>query len=241
MSGTGVRLFRPGFLPYREAWRRQEDVAGALRSGQAGEALFLLQHPPVYTLGRRARPDHFLVEEAELRRRGADVVEADRGGAVTFHGPGQLVGYPILNLHRRSVLPGDYVRLVEQTLIDAVATLGIDAQRVPGRPGVWAGGGKVAAVGVRVRGGVTTHGFALNVSNDLSWFAAIVPCGLADAGVTSVASLLGKAPDMETVETEVCRAFERVFDCTLVPEVRDGEGFSPPRLSGAPLEAAVGR
>jgi lipoyl(octanoyl) transferase len=236
MSGTSVRLFRPGLVPYREAWKCQEGAADALRHGLAGEALFLLQHPPVYTLGRRARREHVLVGEAELRRRGADVVETDRGGGVTFHGPGQLIGYPVLDLRRRSLLPGDYVRLLERTLTDALAALGIRGQRVAGRPGVWVGTAKLAAVGVRVHGGVTTHGFALNVSNDLSWFTAIVPCGLAGAGVTSLAALLDRAPDMAAVEAEVCRAFERAFACRLQPEAA-----ASAVATGTLLEAGVGR
>jgi len=236
MSGTSVRLFRPGLVPYREAWRRQEEAADALRRGLAGEALFLLQHPPVYTRGRRARREHVLAGEADLRRRGADVIETDRGGDVTFHGPGQLVGYPVLDLRRRSLLPGDYVRLLEKTLIDAVAALGVAGQRVAGRPGVWVGPAKLAAIGVRVHGGVTNHGFALNVSNDLSWFAAIVPCGLADAGVTSLATLLARPPDMAAVEAEVCRAFERAFACRLQPETA-----ASAVATGTLLEAGVGR
>jgi lipoate-protein ligase B len=139
------------------------------------------------------------------------VVEVDRGGDVTFHGPGQLVAYPILDLRARGILPGDYVRRLEQVAIEALQVFGIAGERVAGRPGVWAGGSKIAAIGVRVQGGVTTHGFALNVSTDLAWFDAIVPCGLADATVTSMAALLGAAPPIRDVEDAVIDAFGRTF------------------------------
>ncbi|HEY7270613.1 MAG TPA: lipoyl(octanoyl) transferase LipB, partial [Dehalococcoidia bacterium] len=122
-----------------------------------------------------------------------------------------LVGYPVLDLRRRGILPGDYVRLLEAALIDAMASFGINAARVPGRPGVWAGGDKLASIGVRVRGGITTHGFALNVSNDLSWFDAIVPCGLHGVRMTSMATLLGHEPAMAEVEDAVVSAIERAF------------------------------
>ena len=134
---------------------------------------------------------------------------------MTFHGPGQLVGYPVLDLRRRGLLPVDYVRRLEQVLIDTLRDFDIEGERVPGRPGVWAGGGKIAAIGVRVRGGVSTHGFALNVSTDLNWFDAIVPCGLYDATVTSMAMILPAAPPMQEVEESVCRAFSRVFQSEL--------------------------
>lgn len=217
MSSTTVEISRPGLIDYAQAWSWQRERASELREGRDGEWLALLQHPPVYTLGRRARPEHLLVDRAELARRGAGVVEVDRGGDVTFHGPGQLIGYPILDLRARGLLPGDYVRDLEQILIDALRTFEVTGERVPGRPGVWAGGGKIAAIGVRVQGGVTTHGFALNVSTDLSWFDAIVPCGLTDATVTSMASILGASPRFEAVEEAVAHAFGLVFDADLAP------------------------
>ena len=217
MSGTTVSLFRPGLIDYHDAWSWQRETAAALRERRAPEALALLQHPPVYTLGRRAKAEHLLVSPDDLRRRGAQVVEVDRGGDVTFHGPGQLVGYPILDLRARGTLPGDYVRLLEQVLIEALASFDITGERVPGRPGVWAGGDKIAAIGVRVQRGVTTHGFALNVNTDLSWFDAIVPCGLSDATVTSMASILGEAPSVEAVETAVAHAFSNRFAARLGP------------------------
>ena len=220
-----IHSFRPGLVEYRRASRWQDETAADVRSGGV-EWLALLQHPPVYTMGRRTDPRNLLVGAAELTRRGAEVVETGRGGDVTFHGPGQLVGYPILDLHRRGILPGDYVRLLERVLIDAMAQFGIDAGRVAGRPGVWAGGAKLASIGVRVRSGVTTHGFALNVSNDLSWFEAIVPCGLQGVRMTSMTDLLGRAPAMDGAEEAVSAAFELAFESRIVGEdwqLLDGE------------------
>jgi lipoyl(octanoyl) transferase len=239
LSSTTVRISRPGLIDYGQAWSWQRDRAAELRDGRGAEWLALLQHPPVYTLGRRARPEHLLAGRADLARRGAGVVEVDRGGDVTFHGPGQLVGYPILDLRARRLLPADYVRDLEQTLIEALAVFGISGERVHGRPGVWAGGGKIAAIGVRVQGGATTHGFALNVSTDLSWFDAIVPCGLADATVTSMASILGASPDFEAVEEAVADAFGRVFDAELAPSL--GPAAFPPEAASFAEVSGYGR
>ncbi len=215
MSRFPVRLYRPGIVEYESAWRWQREAAAALRAGRDGEILALLQHQPVYTLGRGARTEHVLADPSWFAERGAKVIEIDRGGDVTFHGPGQLIGYPILDLRRRNLGPVDYVRALETTLIATLAAFGVEAERAPGRPGVWAGSAKVAAIGVRVQGGITTHGFALNVDADLSWFDAIVPCGLAGVTVTSMARLLGGAPPMEAVERAVKSAFEPVFESRL--------------------------
>ncbi len=207
-----VHLHRLGLLSYGPAWRLQKEAADAVREGTGPERLILLQHPPVYTLGRRARRDSMLASEDYLRSLGADVFEVDRGGDVTFHGPGQLVAYPILDLRARGLGPADYVRKLEATVVAVLSVYGITAQRVPGRPGVWAAGGKVCSIGVRVQKGVTTHGLALNVDTDLSWFRQIVPCGLPDVVMTSMARIQGEAPPLVEVEDEFLRAFGRVFD-----------------------------
>ncbi len=212
MRGTRFSLFRPGLIRYREALLWQRDAAAALRAGRGPEHLALLQHPPVYTLGRRTNPKHLLVDAATLRSRGADVIEVDRGGDVTFHGPGQLVVYPILDLRRRGILPGDYVRMLEGTVIETLADLRHRRQRAsPAGRAFGPATDKIAAIGVRVQGGVTTHGFALNVCPDLKWFDAIVPCGLADAGVTSMELLLGNPPGLVDVEDATIAAFARRF------------------------------
>jgi lipoate-protein ligase B len=219
MAAT-VRLLRAGRLEYRAALRWQRETAALVRSrrldgsgshslggtGHDHEAVMLVEHPPVYTLGRRGGSEHVLRTEAELAALGAELVESDRGGDVTFHGRGQLVVYPILDLRTRGIGSVDYVRALEGAVIDALRDFGLTGTRVRGRPGVWAGAAKeakVAAVGVRVQGGVSTHGLALNVSTDLSWFDAIVPCGLPDAGVASMQGLLGAAPPTGAVESAV--------------------------------------
>jgi lipoate-protein ligase B len=186
-----VRLNRLGLLDYATAWRWQIEAAEALREGLGEETLALVEHLPVFTFGRRVRPEHLLLDAADIQRRGAEVIESDRGGDITFHGPGQLVAYPILDLRSRGLGAVDYVRLLEETVIRALGTFGIGASRAAGRPGVWVDGAKIAALGVRVQRGITTHGFALNVETDLSWFDLIVPCGIADAGITSIERLLG--------------------------------------------------
>ncbi len=219
-----VRLARLGYVDYGPAWRWQAAAAAALRAGEAGEALALLEHRPVYTLGRRARRDHLLVEAAALRRRGAAVVESDRGGGVTFHGPGQLVLYPILDLRGRGLGPAAYVRALEQVVIETLRRFGLQGERIAGWPGVWAGRAKVAAIGVRVTGGVSSHGIALNVETDLSWFEAIVPCGIGDAGVTSIERLLGRSPGIERCGEALLSAFCAVFGSVLTPAMAAAGG-----------------
>ncbi len=208
-------LIRPGILDYERALAMQRRLADDVRAA-GDEALVLLQHPPVYTLGVRGKDAHVLASETALRARGATVIRTDRGGDVTFHGPGQIVGYPILDLRRRSIGPATYVRMLEQVLIDALAVFQLDASRVAGRPGVWASGAKIAAIGVRVSRGITTHGFALNVNTDLSYFDHIIPCGLTDATVTSMQRELGTKQDMRSVESSLTLNFSRVFDAELI-------------------------
>ncbi len=210
-------LHRPGLIDYDDALRWQGETAAALRDEVGAEALAILQHPPVYTLGRRARSEHLLVDPAELAARGAAVVRVSRGGEVTFHGPGQLVAYPILDLRRRGLGAAGYVHALEATVIETLARFAVRGQRVARRPGVWVGDAKLAAVGVRVRRGVSSHGLALNVSTDLSWFDAIVPCGIPGADVTSLARLRGAPPAHERVEQAFAEAFEQVFDLELAP------------------------
>ena len=181
--------------------------AESVRAGGI-EAVALLEPDPVYTLGARASHGSLRVPESDLP---APVIEADRGGDVTWHGPGQLVLYPVLNLRARNLRAGDYVRALESVAIDTVGSWGIGGARIPGRPGVWVGGAKIAAVGVRIDRGVSRHGLALNVAPDLGWFEAIVPCGIQDAGVTSIAALLGVAPPLPSVAEVMAHVFSRVF------------------------------
>lgn len=199
-------------VPYEPALHWQRERAATVRAG-GREALALIEHEPVYTMGRRGgRSSMLLAPEAMPAR----IVDVERGGDVTWHGPGQLVGYPILDLRRRSLRAADYIRELEALLIEVLATFGLEADVIAGRPGVWIGRAKVAAIGVAIRGGVSSHGFALNVSPDLGWYDAIIPCGLAVASVTSMAELLGSPPVMEDVTDAACATFESRFGTRLV-------------------------
>jgi lipoyl(octanoyl) transferase len=201
-----VEVRRLGLVSYQEAWALQNRLADARRAGVALDTLILLQHPHTYTIGRSGTRDHVFLTEAELAARGITCLEVDRGGDVTYHGPGQLVGYPILDLGPTPDV-GWYLRNLEACLIDVLADFGILAGRLPGYTGVWIADRKIAAIGVKVGQGVTTHGFALNVSTDLSLFLHILPCGIPDKGVTSMAVELGREPSMEAVEEALMARF----------------------------------
>jgi lipoyl(octanoyl) transferase len=184
-----------GTVPYQEAWQLQRRLAAARAAGEIDDCVLLLEHPPVYTVGRNAQQADLGAGPATLRELGAECVEVDRGGSVTFHGPGQLVAYPIVRLADAFPIPGApgrgdvvaYVRALEGALIATARRHGVLAVRRSGYTGAWVGPSKLAAIGVKLASGVTQHGVALNVCNDLDWFAHVVPCGIADAGVTSMA------------------------------------------------------
>lgn len=209
---------RLGLVPYQTALDLQAQLVEQRKAEQIPDQLILLQHPPVITLGVKARDDrtNVLVDSDELARHGVELHETGRGGDVTFHGPGQLVGYPILDLNpdRRDV--HRYVRDLEDVLIQVAASFGIVAGRQAGLTGAWVGNDKLAAIGVRIARWVTSHGFALNVGTDLSQFDLIVPCGIRDKGVTSLERLLGRAVSMSEVESATVAAFASVFDRTPV-------------------------
>jgi lipoyl(octanoyl) transferase len=209
-----LHLELPGRVPYGEALARQLAAAAAVKSGTGPEHLFLLEHPHVFTLGRNATPGDILAGPEWLAERGVEVVECDRGGQVTYHGPGQLVGYPVLNLSpdRRDVRR--YVRDLQETLIRTLADYGIAAEPRDGPEhiGVWVGEEKIASIGVHLSRWVTTHGFALNVATDLSYFAGIIPCGLKAVRMTSIERLLGTAPPIAEVAAAYARHFGAVFE-----------------------------
>jgi lipoyl(octanoyl) transferase len=205
---TELRVVRAGTVPYEQAWARQREIHAARVAGEGPDTLLLLEHPSVYTAGRRTEPH-------ERPFDGTPVIDVDRGGKITWHGPGQLVGYPIVALPD----PVDvvaHVRRLEAALIDVCAGVGLPTERVEGRSGVWVPADdrgpdrKIAAIGVRVARGVTMHGFALNCDPDMSAFANMVPCGIADAGVTSLTAELGRdvpvSEVVDAVETAVRRA-----------------------------------
>lgn len=213
---TRTTLLRPGLTPYEEAWQLQQQTAQGVRAGEL-PALILLQHPPVYTLGVRGNSEHILARPGVSPYGDADVVRSDRGGDVTFHGPGQIVAYPIMNLRALGNGPVWYVRTLEAVILDVLSCFGIVARRIAGRPGVWVQDAKVAAIGVRVSGGVTTHGFALNVSTELEYFRHIIPCGLADATVTSMQELTGECFALTEVEDQILESMSRHFDLEFQP------------------------
>ena len=225
-----VLLLRPGLVEYGAAWDLQRALAAARRDDRIGDSLILLEHPHVYTLGRNADEAHVLVDASRLAELGATLFRIDRGGDVTYHGPGQLVGYPILDLRARGADVHRYVREIEEVIIRALSDFGIASERVAGLPGVWVGREKVAAIGVKIARWISGHGFALNVCTDLSYFGHIVPCGLHDRGVTSISRLLGREVTVDEARERVEARFAEVFGRSLAP-IDDVAGLVE-RLSG---------
>ena len=197
-------------LNYREAVALQESYAKDVVNGSGLEKLILLQHPHVITLGRGFHPENLLFTKEWLEQQGVSVEESGRGGDVTYHGPGQVVGYPILNISKQPDLHL-YLRNLEELMIRCIADFGMEGHREPGMTGVWVGGEKIGAIGVRVSRWVTSHGFALNVNTDLKYFEFIIPCGIRQHGVTSLQKLLGKEIDIATVHSSLIRHFEGIF------------------------------
>ena len=211
-----------GLMPYREAWTFQEHCHDAVVAG-GQEQLLLVEHPPVITTGRRAgQLKHVLQPAAELERAGVELVESDRGGDVTFHGPGQLVAYPIIRLNAHSLSVGGYVHRLEDIVIQTLRDLGVEAQKDSCAVGVWTLDqgtlAKICAIGVRIRRGVSLHGLAINVSTDLEQFGRIVPCGLTGRAVTSLRKILGnRSPAMNQVKSALIENFQRSMALTTMP------------------------
>ena len=231
-----------GRVPYREAWALQRHLARARASGAIGDVVLLLEHPPVYTMGRGGSAEHVPTGVEHLRSLGADYVDVDRGGSVTFHGPGQLVAYPIVRLASVFPLAGEpglgdvvaHLRALEEALIATTARFGVDATRRPPYTGIWVGNAKLAAIGVKLASGVTTHGAALNVTTDLGWFDHVVPCGIDGAGVASLESLgVRPLPRLADVAEQFATALATAFD--RVP-VRAGEAVQE-SIAGAAVAA----
>ncbi len=209
----------PGLTPYGAALERQRGLAGRRQAGEVPDTLLLLEHPPTVTLGRGSRLEDLLTPQETLRARGVAVVEADRGGEISYHAPGQLVGYPILDLRHHGQDLHRYLRDLEEVLIRAVGAFGIAAARMPGLTGVWVGDAKVAAMGIKVSRWVSLHGFALNVDLDLTPMRRdFVPCGIRDRGVTSLQELCPERPWARApVERAVTEAFGGVFGLDPIP------------------------
>jgi lipoate-protein ligase B len=208
-----LNVFNLGLQPYQSVLELQHRMVAARRSGKIGDTLLLLQHPPVITLGRRGNENNILVSREWLEERGIQVHRVERGGDVTYHGPGQLVGYPIMDLAQHRPDVGWYMHSLEETLIRTLADFGIAATRYPGNIGVWLDEHtKIASLGVRIENWITYHGFALNVAPDVSHFQLIVPCGLAHKEITSMEKALGRPVDISMVSARAADNFCAVFD-----------------------------
>ena len=217
-----------GRVSYEDGLHLQEDAVKRLRAGDAPEQLLLLEHPHVFTLGRGADSSNIIADQQQLKSSSVEVHETGRGGDVTYHGPGQLVGYPIINLKPDRCDVHRYVRDIEEVLIRTLAEYGVKAGRISGLTGVWVGNEKIGAIGVRIARWITSHGFALNVNTDLSYFKMIVPCGITDKGVTSLSRLIGREVELPEIAEVAAARFAEVFGRQIVP---------PDSVSPAPSSA----
>ena len=211
-SQPRVRASWLGSVPYREAWDLQAELVREQREGAGHDTLLLLEHPHVFTMGKAAAPEHVLWDGDERARRRVEVVWSDRGGEATYHGPGQLVGYPVLDLAHLELTIPQYLERLERSLIKYLGELGIDSE--PGEPGftgVWRNGEKLAAIGIKLDRSVVSHGFALNLTTDLGYFEGIVPCGHADRRPTSMEAVTGQRIDTRSAAEAYTREFEAVF------------------------------
>ncbi|HSS94705.1 MAG TPA: lipoyl(octanoyl) transferase LipB [Candidatus Dormibacteraeota bacterium] len=207
-----VRACWLGSAPYREVWDLQAELVDGARDGHTPDTLLLLEHPHVFTMGKAADADHVLWDADERARREVDVIWSDRGGEATYHGPGQLVGYPVVDLAHLGISIPQYIEKLEQSLIAYLGELGVASEPGgPGLTGVWSNGEKIAAIGIKLNRSIVSHGFALNLTTDLGYFDGIVPCGHADKRPTSVALVTGRRIDTVTAARGYAHHFERVF------------------------------
>lgn len=217
MPSRGICRFAwLGTVEYLRARALQDTLVRRVHDGDSPGTLLLLEHPHVFTRGRLGRDEHLLTPDAELASVGVAVHETDRGGQITYHGPGQLVAYPIINLREWSGGPLQYVRTLEQVVVETVSDFGIEAHTEQGLTGVWTEGGKIAAIGVKISRGVAFHGLSVNVNTDLSWYRHIIPCGITDRPVTSMAAELAAAVDLEAVRYSLVYRFGRSMGLRMV-------------------------
>jgi len=224
-----------GFRDYEEVLGLQERLVRERFAGSIPDLLLTVEHPPTYTLGRAAKEEDLLLSPQELERRGIRAFHIARGGRVTYHGPGQIVGYPILDLKEFGQDVHRYLRALEDVLIRTVGSFGINGERIAGRTGVWVGGAKIAAIGVGIRRWITFHGFALNVAADLSYFHGIIPCGIAGCPVTSMSLALGRPIEIAQVLPVLGSCFADTFAMEMSIETNDW--FY--RFAGVPEEASL--
>ena len=221
-----------GVLPYAEALRLQRRVAAARQEGAVGDVLLLLEHNPVCTRGRRSTAEELPMGAEWYEMQGIEVLDTDRGGRVTYHGPGQLVAYPIVSLKAYGDDVHAYVRGLERVAISTLAEHGVEAGTVEGLTGIWVGERKIGSIGVHVSRGVTTHGLAINVNNDLQPFEWIVPCGIENCRVTSLGRELGAAQDIEAFAATLAARYAEVFDRVAVEAGSNGRRLNPGTLAG---------
>ena len=219
-SRSLCQIVHLGTVEYLRAWELQVRLAQAVHDGGQPNTLLLLEHPHVYSRGRLSLPEHISLSPAQREEMGVQLVDTDRGGLITYHGPGQLVGYPVVDLREWGV-PLKYVRTLEQIIIQTLGDLGVAAGLVEGLTGVWVGEAKVAAIGVKISRGVAYHGFSINVGTDLSYYGHIVPCGITDREVTSLNRLLGQPADPEAVRYSVAYQFGRAMGFRMVEADQD--------------------
>jgi lipoyl(octanoyl) transferase len=206
---------RLGRTPYRECTDIQRRLLEARIRGEVEDTLLLTEHDHVYTIGTGGGNEHLLASESELKNLRATVEPTDRGGDITYHGPGQIVAYPVIDLRNRCADLHRYLRDLEEVVVVALKNFGVNGERLHGYTGIWVGGEKICAIGIHCRNWVTMHGFALNVNTDLSYFGRIIPCGIFERGVTSLREILGEAVAQTTVETEIIRSWSEVFHTTV--------------------------
>jgi lipoyl(octanoyl) transferase len=212
-----VQLIQTGISNYEYIWKLQQHLFQQVSRGQTDNYLIMTEHHPVITIGQKSNPAHLLAGEAYLRQQGIELFHIDRGGDITFHGPGQLVGYPVLNLADFRPDVHWYLRKLEEVIIRTLTEFKIPAGRIENLTGVWSGDKKICAIGVKITRWVTMHGFALNVSTDLNFFKYIIPCGISGKGVTSIFEQSGNNTAINDVSSKVCANFAKIFNVSLLP------------------------
>ena len=211
-----LNVYKIGLVPYKTALDLQLRLIEKRKNEEIGDTLLLLEHPPTFTIGRKGHKEHLLINEKYLSERGIHFEEISRGGDITFHGPGQLVGYPIIDLKTKGRDVHKYLRGLEELIVSVLEEFDIEANRIEGLTGVWVKGHKIASIGVGVKRWITYHGFALNVNTDLSYFDYIVPCGIKGKKVTSLSKELNKQVDPEVVKDSLLKYFSEIFEVEII-------------------------
>ena len=214
-----------GVVPYQDAWELQKSIMSLRKAEKTDDVLILLEHPHTYTLGKVAKQENLLFSEKELQERNISTFEIDRGGDITYHGPGQIVGYPIINLKNWYADSHKYLRTLEEVLIKVLDEFGIKAGRNPKYTGVWVDDRKIAAIGIKISSWITMHGFAFNVNTDLSLFNGIIPCGIKEKDVTSLQELTGQPQDIQVIKQKILRHFMETFSYTDVVSSDNAEKY----------------